>query len=106
MIFAKTHFLYEGKEQFLFIGLKVFCKTPNESVIESIGRFAVLHTKPPRNCNFKKFETELMLDWNGPNITKSRAFVEKSLVRHFGSGNGVSNQDLQSFLLARLWTEL
>ena len=59
----------------------------------------MLHTKPPRNCNFKKFETELMLDWNGPNITKSRAF---GVFGAFGSGNGVSNQDLQFFLLARL----
>ena len=53
--------------------------------MESIESVAELHTKPQRNCNFKKFETELMLDWNGPNVTKSRALVEKSLDGHFGS---------------------
>ena len=45
---------------------------------------AELHTKPQRNCNFKRFETELMLDWNGPTVPKSQAFIEKSLDRHFG----------------------
>ena len=44
----------------------------NESVIESIGSVAELHTKPQRNCNFKKFETKLILGWNGPNVNKSR----------------------------------
>ena len=51
--------------------------------IESIGRVA--DTKPQSNCNFKKFETELMLDWNGPTGPKSQSFIEKSLNRHFGS---------------------
>ena len=45
---------------------------------------AELHTKPQRNCNFKRFETELMFDWNGPTVPKSQAFIEKSLDRHFG----------------------
>ena len=60
--------LYEGKEQFLSLALKIFCKTPNVSVIEFIGRVAELHTKPQRNCKFKKFESELMLDSNGPTV--------------------------------------
>ena len=82
---CQNKFLYQGKEEFLSLALKVFCKTPNESVIESIGSVAELHTKPQRNCNFKKFETELMLDWNGPNVKKSQSFVEKSMDRYFGS---------------------
>ena len=44
---------------------------------------AELHTKPPRNCNIKGFETELMFDWNGPTVPKSQAFIGKSLDRHF-----------------------
>ena len=45
----------------------------NESVIKSIVSVAELHTKPhQRNCNFKKFETKLILGWNGPNVNKSR----------------------------------
>ena len=61
--------------------LKVFCKKPNESVVESIGSVAELNTKPQRNCNFQKFETELKLDlngmdWNGINLNqKIYAFI-------------------------------
>ena len=62
----------------------VFCKTPKESVIEFIGSLAELHTKTQRNCNFNKFETELMLDWNGPTMPNSQSFLEKVLYRHFG----------------------
>ena len=66
-----------------------------------------MHTKPQRNCNFKKFETKLILGWNGPNVNKSRLFVAKSIDRHFGSRkNCFLNQDPQRFLSARLWTEL
>ena len=82
---CQNMWLYDGKEQFLLLALKVFCKTPIESVIESIGSVAELHTKPQTNCNFKKFETELMLDWNGPTAPKLQSFLEKSLDRHFGS---------------------
>ena len=56
-----------------------------EYVIESIRSVAELQTTPQRNCNFKKFETELMLDWNGPTVFKSQSFTEKSLDRHLGS---------------------
>ena len=70
-------YLYEGKQGLLSIALKVFCKTPNQSVIESIGSVAELRTKPQRNCNFKYFKTELMLDWNGPTVPKSEPFIKK-----------------------------
>ena len=82
---CKEEKLYMGKEKFLSLALKIFCKTPNESVIECIGSVAELHTQPQRNCNFKKFETELMVDWNCPNLAKAKLFIEKSLDRHFGS---------------------
>jgi hypothetical protein len=59
---CKSKYLYEGKELIVSLALKVFCKTPNESVIESIGSVAELHTKSQRNCNFMNFKTELMLD--------------------------------------------
>ena len=58
---------------------------PNESVVECIGSIAELHTKPQRNCLFKRYETELSVDWNGTNLTKAEAFLEKSLDRHFES---------------------
>ena len=74
---CQNKYLYEGKEGFLSLALKVFCKTPNESVIESIGSVAELHTKPQRNCNFKNFETELMLNWNGLTVPKSQPFIKK-----------------------------
>lgn len=82
---CKDERVFSNKERFLGFALKVFCKTPNESVIESMGSIAELHTVPQRNCDFKKFETELLIDWNGPNIPKSQRFVEQSLDRHFGS---------------------
>ena len=45
----------------------------HESVMKSIVSVAELHTKPhQRNCNFKKFETKLILGWNGPDVNKSR----------------------------------
>lgn len=82
---CKDERLFSNKKKFLSIALKIFCKTPNESVIESMGSIAELHTTPQRNCDFKRFETELLIDWNGPNVSKSQAFVERSLDRHFGS---------------------
>ena len=54
---CKSENLYNGKERILGFALKVFCKSPNESVIECIGSVTELHTKPQRNCNFKRFET-------------------------------------------------
>ena len=46
---------------------------------------AELNTKPQRNYNFQKFETELKLNWNGPTVPKSKSFIEKLLDRQFGS---------------------
>ena len=37
--------LYEGKEQFVSLALKIVCKTSNESVIECIGMLTELNTK-------------------------------------------------------------
>ena len=82
---CKEEQLFNDKKKILSLALKVFCKTPNESVVECIGSIAELHTKPQRNCNFKRFETELLVDWNGPIIHKAQSFLEKSLDRHFGS---------------------
>lgn len=82
---CKDERIFQDKKEFLALALKIFCKTPNESVIESMGSVAELHTQPQRNCDFKVYETELMIDWNGPNVTKAHSFVEKALDRHFGS---------------------
>ena len=51
--------------------------------MESIGSVSELNTKPQRNCNFKRFETALMLDCNGPTVPKSHTFIEKSLGSFF-----------------------
>ena len=82
---CKEERLFNDKKKILSLALKVFCKTPNESVVECIGSIAELHTKPQQNSNFKRFETELLVDWNGPIIHKAQSFLEKSLDRHFGS---------------------
>ena len=82
---CKDQRVFENKKKFLAFALKIFCKTPNESVIESMGSIAELHTTPQRNCDFKKFEAELLIDWNGPNLTRAQGFLEKSLDRHFGT---------------------
>ena len=58
--------LFKDKNKILGLVLKMFCKTPNESVVECIGSIAEL-------------------DWNGPIIHKAQSFLEKSLDRHFGS---------------------
>ena len=68
---CQSKYLYEEKKQFLSLALKVFCKTPNESVIESIGSVAELHTKPRRKCNFKRFETEIGMDQQFQNLKHS-----------------------------------
>ena len=82
---CKSENLYNGKERILGFALKVFCKSPNESVIECIGSVTELHTKPQRKCNFKRFETEIFIDWNCPTLSKAKGFIERSLDRHFGS---------------------
>ena len=79
----KEEKLYLVKEKFISLALKIFCKTPNESHIECTGSVAELHKQPWSNCNFKEFDTELMVDWNCPN--KAIVFIEKSLDKHFGS---------------------
>ena len=38
-----------------------------------------------RNCNFKRFETKIIIDWNCPTLFKTKGFIEQSLDRHFGS---------------------
>jgi hypothetical protein len=82
---CKSDKLYQDKQNILSLALEIFCKTPNESVIECIGSVAELHTKPQRNSAFHRFENELMVDWNGPVLSKAKNFIEKSLDRHFGS---------------------
>ena len=77
--------LYKDKKQFIHLALKILCKTPNESIVEFIGSIAELHTIPQRNNHFKSFESELHVDWNGPNLPKAGPFLEKALDRHFGS---------------------
>ena len=104
---CKNEKVYQDNKEFLAIALKLLCKIPNESVVECIGSIAECHTKPQRNCIFKRYETELMVDWNGPNLTKAeQAFIEKSLDRHFGSRkNGISRQGPANFLPAKWWIE-
>ena len=82
---CKQEKLYNDKKQFWSLALKLLCKTPNESVIECIGSLAQLHSKPQRNNKFKSFESELHVDWNGPNLPKAGPILEKALDRHFGS---------------------
>ena len=57
---GQSKYLYEGKEHFLSVALKTFCKTLNEFAIESIGSVAELHTKQQSNCNSKRFDIELI----------------------------------------------
>ena len=44
-----------------------------------------LLTKPQRNCNFKRFETEIFIDWTCPTLFSAKSFIEGSLYRYFGS---------------------
>ena len=74
---CKEKRLYQDKQKILSFALKIFCKTPNESIIECMGSIAELHTKPQRNCNFKLFETELMVDWIGAKFTKGPGILRK-----------------------------
>ena len=65
---------------------------------------AELQTKPRRNLNFKRLDTELMFDWNGPTGPKSQAFIEKSLDRHFG-GKKIGGSKLGIASFCQVWTE-
>ena len=80
-----TDKLFQDKQKILSLALEIFCKTPNESVIECIGSVAELHTKPQRKSKFHRFENELMVDLNGPTLSKGKNFIEKSMDRHFRS---------------------
>ena len=76
-----TDKLFQDKQKILSLALEIFCKTPNESIIGSV---AELHTKPQRKSKFHRFENELMVDLNGPTLSKGKNLIEKSMDRHFG----------------------
>jgi len=74
---------YKDKKQFLAFALKLLCKTPNESVVESMGSVAELHAKPQRNNMLNLFATEVFIDWNGPSLPKATGLIERALDHHF-----------------------
>ena len=90
-------------KRFVALALKLLCKIPNESIVECIGSIGEHHTIPQRNCNFKRYEAELMVDWNGPIIYKAEQFIAKYLDRHFGSRkSGILSQAQVNSLQAKL----
>ena len=59
---------------------------PIESELQKcIGNLAELHTKLQKNSNFHRFENELIVNSNGPTLSKGKQFIEKYIDRHFGS---------------------
>ena len=74
---------YCDKKEFLALALKVAVKTPNEAVVESIGSILNLHSAPNRNCNQKTYHNELMIDWNGPPVSKADNIIKEALDLHF-----------------------
>ena len=45
---CKLEKYYIDKQKFISLGLKLFCKTPNEAVVESLGSVLQKHMKPER----------------------------------------------------------
>ena len=74
---------YCDKKEFLALALKIAVKTPNEAVVESIGSILNLHSAPNRNCNQKTYHNELMIDWNGPPVSKADNIIKEALDLHF-----------------------
>ena len=68
-----------------FCSIKAFCKSLNESIVESIGSVAELHARPLRNASPQVYENELHIDWNGPKMSQDKPLIERALDRHFGS---------------------
>jgi len=81
---------YTNKKLFLSLALKVAVKTPNESVVESIGSVLNLHSAPNRNAKQITYHNEMVIDWNGPPLAKADRFIEKALDLHFGEKSGTS----------------
>ena len=78
---------YCDKKEFLALALKIAVKTPNEAVVESIGSILNLHSAPNRNCNQKTYHNELMIDWNGPPVSKADNIIKEALDLHFSGRN-------------------
>ena len=97
---------YCDKKEFLALALKIAVKTPNEAVVESIGSILNLHSAPNRNCNQKTYHNELMIDWNGPPVSKADNIIKEALDLHFsGRKNGILRSPLASLQFLRLWIE-
>ena len=71
------------KKEFLALALKIAVKTPNESIVESIGSMLNLHSRHNRPCNQTTYHNKLMIDWNGPTITKADNIIKQALDLHF-----------------------
>ena len=56
-----TDKLFQDKQKILSLALEIFCKTPNESIIECIGSVAELHTKP--QFHSQRVKTSLKNQW-------------------------------------------
>ena len=71
------------KKEFLALYLKIAVKTPNDSIVESISSMPNLHSRHNRPCNQTTYHNELMIDWNGPTITKADNIIKQALDLHF-----------------------
>ena len=76
---------YQDKQRFLSIALKLSCKTPNEYIVESMGSIVERHAAPQRNTRFYKYKNEVMRDWNGPTLAKSKPLIARVLDRKYGA---------------------
>ena len=55
--------------------MKIAVKTPNESVVESIGSVLNLHSAPNRNSKQVSYHNEMVIDWNGPPTAKADQLI-------------------------------
>ena len=75
------------KKEFLALTLKLAFKTLNEAVVESIGSVLSLHSVHNRNCLQTTYHNEVMIDWNGPGVSKADNIIQEALDLHFNSRN-------------------
>ena len=71
------------KKEFLALALKISVKTLNENIVGSIGSMLNLQSQHNRPCNQITYHNELMIDWNGPPITKADNIIKQAHDLHF-----------------------
>ena len=83
---CRSSVYYSGCENILNLALACFIKSPNESIVESVGSVINQHGKKSRSSmKNENLDSELFIAWNGPEEMSSQAndLIERAIKKHF-----------------------